>query len=92
MGLKLSTLTEDLAQQYGLTDQKTGALVTGVEPRSPAAREGVRPGDLITRVGNEKVDNAQQASDALAKADLSKGVRFYITNKEGSRFVFVKKK
>jgi S1-C subfamily serine protease len=70
--------------------------VTAVEPRSLAAKEGVRPGDVITKVGGDDVKNAQEATDALAKADLKKGVRMYVTSKDPesgqllSRFVFVR--
>ena len=33
------------------------------------------------------VTNAKDATDALSKADLSKGVTLHVTNKEGSRLL-----
>ncbi len=90
MGLKLSTLTEELADKSGLTDVKEGALVTAVTPRSAAARGGLRPGDLITKVDKHPVTNAKEAADALAKGDLTKGIRLYVTSRDGSRFLFLR--
>ncbi len=60
-----------------------------MQPRSQAAKAGIQPGDLITRVGGQKVGGAKEASDAIAKQDAGKGVRLYVTNGEGSRFVTV---
>ena len=88
LGMKLVTPDDQAAQQYGLSD-RDGALVASVKPHSPADRAGIRPGDLITRVAGQVVTNAKQAGDAIGRQDSTKGVRFYITNGDGSRFVFV---
>jgi serine protease Do len=92
LGLHLATPNDDLIQRYGLdSDISKGALVTGVDRRSAAALAGIQPGDVITQVGDEDIDSAHQATDALAKEDLSKGIRVSITNKQGSRFVLMRK-
>lgn len=91
LGLTLTNITPELARRYGLQDMEAGALVASVDPRSPAAERGLRPGDVITRVGNERVNNAAEAIQALKNHDLNKGVRLYVTGREGSRFVFLKR-
>ena len=89
LGMKLANPTEEAATRFGVEPGKTGALVTQVNPRSPAAAKGIRPGDLITQVGGKEVANARDAASALAKADVKKGVRLYVTSRDGSRFVFL---
>jgi serine protease Do len=90
LGLKLQTLNSELAEKFGLADIKSGAVITAVAPRSTAARAGLRPGDVITKINRSAVNNAKDASDVLAKEDLKKGVRMYVTSAEGSRFVFLR--
>jgi serine protease Do len=96
LGMKLADPSQELLRKWDLGEIKTGAVVTAVTPRGLAAREGVRPGDVITKVGNQEVKNAQEATDALAKADLKKGVRLYVSSKDPesgqilSRFVLAR--
>lgn len=89
-GMTLQTLTDDLAAQAGVTNLKTGAVVTDVDPKSVAAQKGIRPGDVITKVGGQTVNNAADAVTALGKANADKGVRLYVTSRDSSRFVFLK--
>ncbi len=89
MGLRLSDVTDEVAQRFNLSDVHQGAVVTAVEPRSPAEKAGLKAGDVISRVGGKTVTDTVSANAALAKGDLTKGVRLYISNADGSRFVFV---
>jgi serine protease Do len=89
LGIGLGDVNEELAQKFSLEAGQKGALVVEVDPKSPAYREGIRPGDVITEVGKTQVKSAKEARDALSKADLNKGVRLYVVSREGSRFVFV---
>jgi serine protease Do len=89
-GMTLESLTPDLASQAGITGVKKGAVVTDVKPNSPAAKKGIRPGDVITKVGGQPITSAEDASKALAKADPANGVRLFITSRDNTRFVVVK--
>lgn len=65
-------------------------MITGVERNSVAAQAGLQEGDVIIEVGRTHVHNAEEAAEALKKADLATGVRLYIATKAGSDFVFLK--
>jgi serine protease Do len=96
MGLRLANPSDELMKKWDLADVKSGAVVTAVERNSLAAKAGISPGDVITKVGGTEVKDAQAATDALAKVDVKKGVRLYVTTKDPesgqvlSRFVFVR--
>ncbi len=46
IGVRIATVPEDVAKALGM-DKAQGALVSTVEPDSPAAKAGVRAGDVI---------------------------------------------
>ena len=56
LGVQPQDLTEELTTQFG-TD--TGALITNVEPDSPAEKIGLKAGDVITRVNNKDVRDSR---------------------------------
>jgi serine protease Do len=90
LGLRLTTPNRQQLEMRGLAADQQGAMVANVTPRSPAARAGIRQGDLITEVGEQQVTNAREATDALAEHDLEKdGVRLYVVTRDTGRYVFV---
>ena len=89
VGLHLTDVTDEIASKFNLNDVKQGAVITAVDPRSLAAKAGLQPGDVIVRVGGKTVADAAAADAALSKQDAKKGIRLYVTNGDGSRFVFL---
>ena len=88
-GMVLGDLSDQNRERFSIDEGVKGALVREVEQRSVAAKEGIRPGDVITKVGAKAVTNAKEAREALKEADLAKGVRLYVVGREGSRFAFI---
>ena len=56
LGANLQTLTPELAKEFDLK-RPGGVVVTGVTAKSPAARAGLKPGDVIIAVGDQAVDD-----------------------------------
>ncbi|MGH7392537.1 MAG: trypsin-like peptidase domain-containing protein [Candidatus Rokuibacteriota bacterium] len=54
LGVSLQPLTAELASSFGLADTK-GALVADVVPGSPAARAGLKSGDVITALDGQTI-------------------------------------
>jgi Do/DeqQ family serine protease len=61
LGARLQTVTPEIAEGLGLK-RPTGALVAGITPNSPAARGGLRTGDLIVSIDGQAVED-QNAFD-----------------------------
>ncbi len=59
LGVTVQPMTKELAEAFGIK-QKDGALVSSVEPGSPAAKAGVQTGDVIVHVNSKPVE---QSSD-----------------------------
>jgi S1-C subfamily serine protease len=56
LGAKLQAVTPDIAEGLGLK-RPVGALITSVLPQSPAARAGLRTGDLIVAIDGQVVED-----------------------------------
>ena len=54
LGVATQVLTRELAEAMGL-DGKKGVRVTKVQPGSPAAKAGVQPGDIFTKLDDEPI-------------------------------------
>ncbi|MFQ5783873.1 MAG: DegQ family serine endoprotease [Alphaproteobacteria bacterium] len=59
LGVQAQDLTPDLAEAMGL-DRTEGAIITSIVPGSPAAKAGLKAGDVITAVGGARIHNATQ--------------------------------
>lgn len=64
LGVRVEGLNPDLGSYFGVPSGK-GALVLEVMKDTPAERAGLKAGDVITRVGEHAVENAQDLTDAL---------------------------
>jgi membrane-associated protease RseP (regulator of RpoE activity) len=64
IGVRLQPLSPELERHLG----GPGALVTEVTSGAPAERAGLRPGDVIVRVGTEPVGDLDAALRAIARA------------------------
>jgi len=73
MGVGIQDLTAELAQYYGLKDQK-GVLVTQVFPGDPADKAGIKVKDVIVAVDGKPVGTSRELSSAVAGMPVGKEV------------------
>ena len=64
IGVSTMSLTKQLADYFGIADGK-GALVTSVIDDGPAAKAGIKAGDVITAVDGEAVDSPGDISRVI---------------------------
>ena len=57
MGIGITDVTPENAKFFNLTDAN-GAVVSQVEPDSPAAKAGLKTGDVITELNGKKITDA----------------------------------
>ena len=67
MGLTVSSLTQELRQQFELGDTANGVMVVRVHGGGGAAEKGIQPGDLIVEVGQEEVSSPSDVIDKIGK-------------------------
>jgi len=86
-GLRVQDLTDELSEQLGVQGEK-GVVVTEVEGTSPAAKAGMRRGDVILEVNQNEVANVAEFKKATAGQDK---LLLLVRRGEATIFVAVKK-
>ena len=65
VGIEPMELTAELAETFGLK-QTEGVIVTGVLQNGPAAKAGIRPGDVLVQVAGQNVGNVSELLTQVA--------------------------
>jgi serine protease Do len=86
LGLTVDDITPQLAQKLNIKD-KTGVLVTDIEPNSLADDAGIAAGDIIKEVNRKPVKNIKDYQGIMKKAGKDSSVLFLI--KRGSQTFYV---
>jgi len=73
LGVRIQQVTEDLAASLGIPHNR-GEFVQAVEPGQAAANAGIRPGDVVIKVGGKEVTRDQTLSYLIANVDPGKRV------------------
>jgi len=77
IGVEPRDLPADLAASLGL-DKVQGVLITGVLQGGPAAQAGVRPGDVVTAVGDRPVQTTADLLTAVAALKPQGSAALYV--------------
>ncbi|MDM0104875.1 trypsin-like peptidase domain-containing protein [Variovorax sp. J22R24] len=75
IGVELNDLSPELAETFGVKAD-AGVIITGVLQNGPAAKAGVRPGDVISSVGDKSIGNVQELRTAVAGLKPGQAARF----------------
>ena len=76
LGVTIQDVDENAAKALGLKDAQ-GALIGSVLPDEPAAKAGLKAGDIIVRVGRDDIRNSTELLRSVA--DLKPGTDVKIT-------------
>jgi serine protease Do len=81
MGVAVSELTPDLAKAFALPPGTKGALIQNVRPKEPAAKAGIEPGDLVTRVNGKPVESSGDLTRQVALVPPGEKVEITVLRK-----------
>ncbi len=91
IGVDVTDLTPEQAEQFGYKESEKGALIAKVEPGSSADSAGLRRGMVIAKVEKKPVTSASEAREAVEKGALDKGILLQVkTPAGGSAYVLLK--
>jgi serine protease Do len=84
MGVQLDDLNRQLGEYFGVEDGK-GALVTEVVEDSPAAKAGLKAGDVIVKAGGKDVDASASLREALSDTEPGQQMDIKVVRKGKSK-------
>ncbi len=86
LGLALGELRPDARRRLRLDEDVDGAFVVGVKNDGPAAKSGVRPGDVIVQVNQRAVADVDDAQAALREAKKAERPIVVLIRRGGDQF------
>jgi serine protease Do len=79
LGVAIQNVTPAIAKSLGLDpDHPTGALVASVTPDSPAARAGIKQGDVITAAGGHDIKTVHELPRLVASTPVGSKLQLTI--------------
>ncbi len=84
LGVGVTPVSPELARRYGL-DEPRGALVTEVVEGSPAARAGLKQGDVIVSFEGRPIRTPRDLTRAVAATPPGTKVTLEVAGREGRR-------
>ncbi len=71
LGVNISDISDDMSKFY---NNNYGALITSIEDNSPAAKAGLKRGDLIIEINGKKIGSASELKNTIGSYAPSKTV------------------
>ena len=69
IGVEPQNLSKELAESLNLPKDTTGVLISGVLEGGPADKAGMKPGDLLTQVNDQKVGDVVALLNRIAQTN-----------------------
>lgn len=89
IGIQMVNVTPEMARESNRDPNTTfmipeveGVLVVRVLPNTPAQEGGIRRGDVITKVDNQAVNDANQLQKLVERAGVNQNMRFTIVRND----------
>ncbi len=91
LGMALSPVSDKTREQLSVPKNAQGVVIVDVDENGSAYAQGIRPGDMLVEVSQQKVDSPEKAKKLVenAKKAGKKSVLLLVQTPSGFRFVAV---
>ena len=87
IGLQVANIVPELINQYHLSKDVSGVVVTGVNPDGVAAGVGIRSGDVIMKVNRREIKSVEEFDQQIARVKAGENLLLFL--KRGAANLFV---
>lgn len=78
IGISYGPVTDEVRDYFNLDKGVQGVIIGSVTPDSPAAKAGLKPGDIITEVNRQKVVDDESFAKAIADMKVGQKMSFLV--------------
>jgi serine protease Do len=89
LGVVIQNVSDDIADSIGMAEAK-GAMITKVTEDGPAAKEDLKPGDVIVEVNGDKINDSRDLARKIAELQPDTDVNLSIMRYGDNRKVTMK--
>lgn len=86
LGLMVDDLESEFARKKGV-DEQYGVVVKKVKKESPANRSDIQPGDVITKIGRDKITSMDDYQSLVKQYEEGDSILLLVKRNGASRFV-----
>lgn len=97
IGIRMTNLTVERAKQINedpnsvlVVPETEGVLVVQVVPDSPAAKGGLRRGDVIVKIDDDTVTSAEQLQDIVEGSNIGQSLQFEVVRGEQTEIMTIR--
>jgi serine protease Do len=87
-GVTVGDITPGIRQELNLPPRLQGAVITALDPSTPAFDAGLREGDVVVEINHQPVKDAESAVE-ISKHIKSKQILLRVFSRGGIRFIVV---
>jgi serine protease DegQ len=69
IGVEPQNLSKELSESLGLANNTQGVLISGVLEGGPAAKSGLKPGDVLIMINNNSIKDVKELLNQVAKIE-----------------------
>jgi len=84
LGVKARDLDPDVAKRLKLPEDQ-GVLIADVLEGTPAAKAGLKDGEILLMIGDHPVKSSRSLQSMVAELPIGKATKFTVVNDDGSR-------
>ena len=90
LGVQIGNLTNEYRESLGLPASTKGAYVAGVTPDAPAARGGLKAGDVVVALNGRPIQTSTELTRAVGAAKPGDTLRLDVLRDGGRQTVTVR--
>jgi serine protease Do len=85
LGVSIQDISREAAESFGLDANLKGAIIGSVTPGAPAARAGLKRGDIVLQFNGERLEGSSDLTRRVGQTRVGETVRLEVIAADGNR-------